>query len=96
MLSSLLILRKVSCLFFVLFFVLTLCKASCLKVRRNAKHFAFPTSAIHSKVRSSFRKLLSPSSKEKIFSTNDQIFASKKEYEGYAAGIARDQFTIDR
>ena len=36
------------------------------------------------------------SSKEKIFSTNDQIFASKKENKGYKAGGARDLFMIDR
>ena len=43
---------------------------------------------------SSINNLLS--SKEKIFSTNDQIFASKKENKGHAAVSARDLFMIDR
>ena len=35
-------------------------------------------------------------SKRKIFSTNDQIFASYKENEGYAAGSAHNLFVTDR
>ena len=96
MLSSLLILKKVSCSFLFCFF--NALQSSCLKVRRNAKTFQFATLALHSTVRSSFRKLLSTIhlALKKKNSTNDQIFASTKENGGYAAGSARDLFMIDR
>ena len=98
MLSSPLILRKVSCSFFC--FYLMLRKASCLKVRRNAKAFQFATSALHSTVRSSFRKLLSPihlALKRKYLALMTKYLPlNKKMKDTQLDGSAHDLFIIDR